>query len=85
LPRDVADWEPRDALVSGPTGTEALEHLVDHAREWLDADSGVLVAELAPHQAAAMSERAIGAGFASVEVRRDLAGRDRVLVARTTG
>jgi release factor glutamine methyltransferase len=85
LPRDVADWEPRHALVSGPTGLEALEHLVDHAREWLDPGAGVLVTELAPHQAAAMRDRATGAGYASVEIRRDLAGRDRVLVARVPG
>jgi release factor glutamine methyltransferase len=85
LPRDVADWEPRGALVSGPTGTEELEHLVDHSREWLDPDTGVLVTELAPHQAEAMRVRAVGAGYSSVEIRRDLADRDRVLVARMAG
>jgi release factor glutamine methyltransferase len=85
LPRDVADWEPRHALVSGPTGMEALEHIVDHARAWLDPDVGVLVTELAPHQAAAMRERAASAGYSSVGIRQDLAGRDRVLVARLAG
>ena len=41
-----------------------------------------LVVELAPHQGAAATELARAAGFADVEVRRDLADRDRVLVAR---
>ena len=85
LPREVADWEPRHALVSGPTGLEALEHLVDHALGWLDPAAGVLVAELAPHQADAMRARASDAGFASVSIHQDLTGLDRVLVARVTG
>jgi methylase of polypeptide subunit release factors len=41
----------------------------------------VLVCEHAPHQADALRELARAAGFARVDVRRDLTGRDRVLVA----
>jgi release factor glutamine methyltransferase len=81
LPDEVADYEPHGALVSGPTGEEALEHLLVHAREWLVAD-GVLVCELAPHQAAPMVARALALGYADAFVRKDLAGRARVLVAR---
>jgi release factor glutamine methyltransferase len=81
LPDEVAEYEPRGALVSGPTGAEALDHLLVHAREWLVAD-GVLVCELAPHQADAMVERARALGYADAFVRKDLAGRPRVLVAR---
>ena len=81
LPDEVAGFEPRAALVSGPTGCEALEHLLAHGREWLVAD-GVLVCEIAPHQADAMVERARGLGYADAFVQPDLAGRARVLVAR---
>jgi release factor glutamine methyltransferase len=81
LPAVVADWEPRHALVSGPSGTEALEAIVGAAPDWLEPE-GVLVLELAPHQATPLAELAATAGFASVEVHRDLTGRDRVLVAR---
>jgi release factor glutamine methyltransferase len=81
LPDEVAGYEPHGALVSGPTGEEALEHLLVHAREWLVAD-GVLVCELAPHQAAPMVERALALGYSDAFVRKDLAGRARVLVAR---
>ena len=81
LPGEVADYEPRGALVSGPTGREALEYLLAHAREWLVPD-GALVCELAPHQADAMIERARDLGYADAFVRTDLAGRPRVLVAR---
>ena len=82
LPADVADWEPRLALVSGPSGLEAIETIVADAPEWLDPGGAALVVELAPHQGAAATELARAAGFTGVELRRDLADRDRVLVAR---
>jgi release factor glutamine methyltransferase len=85
LPRDVADWEPRVALVSGPTGLEAIEEIVAAAPEWLDPAGAALVVELAPHQAEAALELARKAGFADAHVARDLAGGDRVLVARVSG
>jgi methylase of polypeptide subunit release factors len=43
---------------------------------------GVLVCELAPHQADVMVEHARRHGYVDVAVRSDLAGRPRVLVAR---
>jgi release factor glutamine methyltransferase len=85
LPRDVADWEPRDALVSGPTGYEALEELISGASEWLDPAGSALVVELAPHQAERALELASGAGFPDARVDHDLVGRARVLVARLPG
>ena len=81
LPPEVAGYEPRHALVSGPTGLEAVEYLLSHAREWLLPD-GVLVVELAPHQADVMVEHARAFEWAEAFVRTDLAGRQRVLVAR---
>lgn len=80
LPEEVAGFEPHEALIAGPTGREALEHLLKHAREWMVHD-GVLVCELAPHQADAVAERARAHGYVEVTVRPDLAGRPRVLVA----
>lgn len=82
LPPEVRDHEPRPALVAGPTGTEGLDVLVDGGLEWLEP-GGALVLELAPHQAETSAERARRAGYASVDVYRDLAGRPRVLAART--
>jgi len=85
LPRDVAEWEPRAALVSGPSGYEALEVLIAGAPAWLDPAGAALVLELAPHQADRAHELAIEAGFVDVRVDRDLVGRARVLVARLPG
>ena len=77
----MRDWEPVDALVAGPTGTEALERLVAEAPTWLDP-AGTLVLELAPHQGEAVAGLARDAGFAEVMLRHDLTGRIRTLVAR---
>jgi release factor glutamine methyltransferase len=81
LPDVVRDWEPAGALVAGPTGLEHIERIVRDAPAWL-ARPGVLVVELAPHQADAVAQLARDAGFDGVEVRVDLAGRARALVAR---
>ena len=82
LPADVADWEPVGALRAGPTGLEAVEAIVAAAPSWL-APAGALVVEIAPHQAEPAIVMTEAAGFGSAEVRADLAGRPRVLVART--
>jgi release factor glutamine methyltransferase len=82
LPDEVANFEPRGALVAGPDGTEAISEVLAAARAWL-APGGSIVIELAPHQAGAMTERARALGYADAFVRDDLTGRPRVLVART--
>ena len=81
LPRDVADWEPRTALVAGPSGLEAIERILADAPAWLRV-GGAVVLEIGETQAAAAQARA-EASFDRVTVHRDLAGRDRVLIARS--
>jgi release factor glutamine methyltransferase len=76
--------EPRTALVSGETGMEAIEEIARAAPAWLDA-TGTFVCEIALHQAEAATKVSTSAGFEEVLVRPDLAGRDRVLVARMLG
>ena len=81
LPDEVAKWEPEAALRAGPTGLEDIDHIVAEAPKWL-ARPGSLVVELAPHQAGAAIGMARDAGVTSAEVRLDLAGRERTLLAR---
>lgn len=76
----VTDWEPNEALVSGPTGTEALEILVDRSPAWL-VDDGALVLEMSPWQTDTVAERAAQV-FAEVEIVDDLRGLARAVVAR---
>jgi release factor glutamine methyltransferase len=82
LPPEVAHYEPVGALVAGPTGLEAVEHLVRTSPAYLMPGRGTLVVEIAPHQSDAARSSARAAGFAEVLVERDLAGRERVLIAR---
>lgn len=81
LPAEVADWEPSSALRAGPSGLEDIHRIVKEAPTWL-SDPGALVVEIAPHQAADAIGLALEAGFRDVETRLDLAGRERILVAR---
>jgi release factor glutamine methyltransferase len=80
LPASVVEWEPVDSLVSGPTGLEAIAAIVARAPEWL-ARPGALVVEIGETQGPDAAELARDAGFDAVDVRQDLAGRPRVLVA----
>jgi release factor glutamine methyltransferase len=82
LERTVRDFDPLGALVAGPSGLEAIETIVSGAPGWL-APIGALVVEIAPDQARAALELANDAGFVASSVEQDLAGRPRVLVART--
>jgi len=70
LQPEINRWEPRDALVSGPDGLEAIHELV------AGAPRGTRMAlEHGPAQAAAVRELLAGAA-----TRRDLAGRERVTI-----
>ncbi|MCL4127714.1 UNVERIFIED_CONTAM: hypothetical protein GTU68_064321 [Idotea baltica] len=81
LPALVADWEPTDALFAGPTGLEDAQALIAGAPEWLRS-GGALVLELGETQLDAARDLAVRHGFVDVAVHRDLADRDRALVAR---
>jgi release factor glutamine methyltransferase len=80
LPPEVADHEPMLALRSGDGGLEAIAAIVTGAPDWL-APGGVLVVELAPHQAGRVVALARAAGAARADVRVDALGRERALVA----
>lgn len=82
----IRDWEPVEALVArrgtaGVGGMADIERVVAGAPRWLRR-GGTLIVELSPPQAYAAMDAARRAGFAQVRVRRDLAGRLRMLVAR---
>lgn len=78
---DELHHEPMAALVSGPSGFEAIETIIADAPGWLEP-GGALVCELAPHHSQRAIEHAVEAGFDDTVVRLDLSGRERVLVAR---
>ncbi len=77
---DVVAWEPPGALFAGADGLDALRAIVGDAPAWL-ARGGVLVCEIGATQGAAVRALALDAGLVDVDVRPDLSGRDRILVA----
>jgi release factor glutamine methyltransferase len=72
--------EPAGALFAGPTGLEALERLCRTVPALL-APGGALAFELAPDQATRVQGWVEQAGLVAA-VRRDLAGRARVVTGR---
>lgn len=76
LAPEITDYEPREALVSGPTGLEAIEAAIRAA------GPGALTLEVGAGQAPAVAELVNEAGFAAVEARTDLAGIERVVTCR---
>jgi release factor glutamine methyltransferase len=81
LPSEVAEWEPPEALVAGPSGLEAVEVVLAEAPGWLGVP-GAVVMEIAPHHEGRATSIARAAGFTEVEVHPDLAGLPRTLVGR---
>jgi release factor glutamine methyltransferase len=77
----VRQWEPPGALFAGPDGLDAVRVVVAGAAEWL-SPGGALVVEIGHRQGPAAARIAQAAGLREVAVRRDLSGRDRILVAR---
>lgn len=76
LQPEVARWEPREALLAGPDGLDAIRELIPRVR------GGALALEVGEGQAAAVAELLRDAGFADIETRRDLAGIERVVWGR---
>lgn len=74
-------YEPREALVSGPTGFEALERIASESPGHL-SPGGWLLSEVGAGQAERVMELWRGAGFVDVQARRDLAGIDRAVGGR---
>ena len=72
LAPEIVRYEPREALVSGDDGLDAIRSLLDEAPAGLR-----LALEHAPAQAAEVREM-----LAEPETRLDLAGRERVTIGR---
>jgi release factor glutamine methyltransferase len=76
LPAEVKA-DPELALLGGP---DVYEHLAAEALRWL-RDGGVLAVETGASQGRALAD-ALSHAFMDVRVEPDLAGRDRVVLAR---
>jgi release factor glutamine methyltransferase len=81
---DVATWEPQVAVFGGgDDGTALIREFLIHAPDYL-LPGGAVVMEVAHSQGKIVSELArIAFPGAKVEVRKDLAGYDRIVVIKT--
>ncbi len=85
LQPEVRLFEPRLALVAGPLGTEFHERLIEQAYPFL-MPGGLLVLELGQDQGAPVCRQVRKkAAYRAIELVRDEAGIERVLVAERAG
>jgi len=82
LSPEVRGYEPRGALVPGPTGLEAIEALLGELAVGAGARAAAVALEVGEGQAEVVAELVRRAGYERVERRRDLAGIERVVIGR---
>ena len=74
LQPEVTQWEPREALLAGPEGLDAIRATIPRI-QW-----GTLALEVGEAQAKEVAELLRDASFTEIQIRRDLAGIERVVV-----
>ena len=79
LAADVKDYEPVSALAAGPDGLDCYRRLVAAAGALL-VDGGFLAMEIGINQREPLEHLAKESGWGRVEVVKDLAGIDRVVI-----
>jgi release factor glutamine methyltransferase len=80
---DVVRYEPAAALHGGADGLDPIRRLVGSiADRASDGRPSLLALEIGSEQGPAVAELVRGAGYAQVEVRRDLAGLERLVAGR---
>ncbi|MBD3788216.1 MAG: peptide chain release factor N(5)-glutamine methyltransferase [Sphingomonadales bacterium] len=81
LAPEVRDWEPFGALTPGGDGLDAYRAIARGAPARL-MPAGRLMVEIGPTQGAQVAALFAAAGLERIEIRRDMDGRDRVVIAR---
>jgi release factor glutamine methyltransferase len=78
LQPEVTEWEPREALLAGADGLDAIRAAIPA----LAGIAEVLALEVGAGQGGAVGDLLLAAGFGAVETRPDLAGIPRVVIGR---
>jgi release factor glutamine methyltransferase len=81
LAPEITRYEPREAVVAGPTGLEAIAALIESLGDPAHRP-GAVALEVGAGQATDVGELLRARGWTSIESRRDLSGIERVVVAR---
>jgi release factor glutamine methyltransferase len=89
LQPEVTRYEPREALLAGADGLDAYRAFIPecagHFNRYAEEKTGALAVEVGEGQAPAVAELMRRAEFGEIEVRRDLAAIERVVVGRRVG
>ncbi|MCP3867976.1 MAG: peptide chain release factor N(5)-glutamine methyltransferase [Gammaproteobacteria bacterium] len=81
LHRDGLPWEPPEALISGPSGLDAIQELVCRGKVFLKP-GGWLLLEHGFDQGERVRKLLLTEGYHRVSTHRDLAGVDRISEGR---
>ena len=84
LAPEVHDWEPHLALTPGGDGLDAYRAIARGTGARL-MPGGRIVLEIGPTQGGEVSQMLAAEGFAQIEIRQDLDGRPRTVLARKPG
>jgi len=89
LQPEVAQWEPPEALLAGPDGLDAYRTFIPECGRALSRiapqSSTTLAVEVGEGQAEVVAGLMRESGFREGEIRRDLAGIERVVAAQWVG
>jgi release factor glutamine methyltransferase len=87
LQPEVTRYEPPEALLAGPDGLDAYRALIPECSpvlsRYAERTRGALAVEVGEGQAPVVAELMRQSGFGELEVRRDLAGIERVVIGRS--
>lgn len=81
---EVREFEPESALDGGVDGLDFYRRIIREGREWL-RPGGWLFFEIGHDQGTELVRLLTEGGFWQIEIRKDLAGMDRVALGRKTG
>ena len=81
MPADVKNYEPKLALVAGEDSASVICHLAEQTVPRL-REGGWFLVELSPMIAGSVAEMLQQQGWRDIRILRDMAGRDRIAVAR---
>lgn len=83
LEPEITRYEPRSALVAGPSGLEAIDAVLGELSVGR-CEAAAVALEVGAGQAGPVAELVRRAGYERVEARRDLAGIERVVLGLAT-
>jgi len=82
LDRDIADFEPENALLAEEGGLRFYRHFADKSPDWLTTDGQIFIEIGGSHQSDSIQQIFNEHNWSDIKFIKDYNGQDRVLVAR---